>query len=473
MRPLSKKFLLSISVTNLLIFFSYLFFFHSLHFSFSFLLSFIFFPSTLPLAFFFTWYYGHTFISKLKLAFFLNEPQEELPYDDENSKQLARSRSRLRLRLRSRIRGVAKLYFVLGSIVYFIVFFYLSFQVCFLLMLLLTPGPVEDQGYSEVTPSLPILNNKRFLIAANFYNNEDTIPIFADEIVKLSKYIGPERLFVSVYENGSKDSSKWQLKRLEGKLIANNIDGLIIPDSTIKPKMDIEIDRIEYFAKLRNKVLDPLFQREELSSTITHVLFVNDVAFSVEDFLHLLFTNDMDYDAACSLDFQEVGTLYDRWVIRDTQGELLAPSYPFFKGVEDQGNIYKREPFPVFTCWNGMMFMKSEPFLKKSLRFRNSFKNDGCYQSECFLICQDLRVLGATNILVNPNVLVTYSPSKYSLNRFYLLSPLAQKLKKLLGITKESDLDLKYDPLANGKIANLKKYVPPKMNMEVDCVDWV
>jgi len=79
---------------------------------------------------------------------------------------------------------------------------------------------------------------------------------------------------------------------------------------------------------------------------------------------------------------------------------------------------------------------------------------ESCFSSECFLICNDLQALGHSSILVNPNVLVTYSPERYWSNRFVLLSPVGRWVAALFNYDPFNESN---DILRNGALATLRK----------------
>lgn len=49
-------------------------------------------------------------------------------------------------------------------------------------------------------------------LAINFYNNEEVLPTFFQELPLLLHHLGPHQVFVSVYENGSDDKTPELLK---------------------------------------------------------------------------------------------------------------------------------------------------------------------------------------------------------------------------------------------------------------------
>lgn len=61
-------------------------------------------------------------------------------------------------------------------------------------------GAFENAKYRRLLAS-----DERFYIAVNLYNNEEILPNMIDEIISLAQVLGPSRLHVSIYANGSTD----------------------------------------------------------------------------------------------------------------------------------------------------------------------------------------------------------------------------------------------------------------------------
>ena len=62
-------------------------------------------------------------------------------------------------------------------------------------------GPLEEAKYRTVLRG----SKERFYLAANLYNNEEILPNMIQEIATLARALGPSRLYVSIYANGSTD----------------------------------------------------------------------------------------------------------------------------------------------------------------------------------------------------------------------------------------------------------------------------
>ena len=63
--------------------------------------------------------------------------------------------------------------------------------------------------------------------------------------------------------------------------------------------------------------------------------------------------------------------LYDAWVMRDGDGHVfdLTPPFTNMHSSYTRDRLIKGLPFPVTTCWNGMVVMPAQPF-RDGLRMR-------------------------------------------------------------------------------------------------------
>jgi hypothetical protein len=112
-------------------------------------------------------------------------------------------------------------------------------------------------------------------------------------------------------------------------------------------------------------------------------LFLNDIYFNPVDALQLLFSTNQnpetgvaEYQAACALDFIRGGSLYDSFVIRDTDGyEISTFVYPWFttkgSGTTRRDVLAQKDAVRVRSCWSGMAAYEATPFLRNDLRKYN------------------------------------------------------------------------------------------------------
>ncbi|KAJ7367719.1 cryptococcal mannosyltransferase 1-domain-containing protein [Mycena albidolilacea] len=277
-----------------------------------------------------------------------------------------------------------------------------------------------------------------------FYNNAAVLPYWIKEVTKVIHYLGPDNVFVSIVESNSGDNSAELLEDFDRILKTMGVKRRVLTRDTSIERPPSQLmqetapPRITFLAAVRNLVMEPLVQH----GGYTRVVFSNDIFIEAESIVELLDTKGGDYDMACGLDLSFWG-LYDQWVLRDRLGRMASTLWPYF--LEDTGfrAVMADEPAPVFTCWNGIVAMRADPFLPLALRtgqlstsplsrplaathpaypqpqnltpaatppvrFRTSAP-DECYSSECFLLPYDLRrQFELNNIYVNPRVINGY-----------------------------------------------------------------
>ncbi|KAJ7183288.1 cryptococcal mannosyltransferase 1-domain-containing protein [Mycena filopes] len=199
-----------------------------------------------------------------------------------------------------------------------------------------------------------------------FHNNAVVLPYWTREIVKLINYLGPDNVFVSILESYSTDASPTILRELDKTLQKMGVARRILTDdiSIRRPdSMKTTPRRIEYLAALRNYAIEPLVAQ----GGYDRLLFSNDIFLEADAMVELLDTKDGEYDMACGLDFGGWG-LYDLWVLRDRLGRMISTLYPYFLEETDFHAIMADAPAPVFSCWNGIVSIRTDPLLPQSLR---------------------------------------------------------------------------------------------------------
>ena len=137
----------------------------------------------------------------------------------------------------------------------------------------------------------------------------------------------------------------------------------------VKPFIKSSRLRIEFYAKLRNKCFDYLYELSNIDFNNTIVIYFNDVMFRYEDIINLLSTNKEDFDSVCGLDMYS-HYFYIRWVTIDLDGNGLKKYFPFFINKEAQDLILNHQPIRVFSCWNGIIAFKANSLRNKQIQFR-------------------------------------------------------------------------------------------------------
>ncbi|CAL5871926.1 uncharacterized protein PFLUO_LOCUS6181 [Penicillium psychrofluorescens] len=276
---------------------------------------------------------------------------------------------------------------------------------------------------------------ERIYIAGVNWNSESILRSHWNQaVLDLAQKLGPDNVFISIYESGSWDGTKGALAELD-----KDLDRLRVPrnittspvtheDEMNKPPAGdgwVEISpgkkqlrRIPYLSRMRNLSLQPLAELAEQGIIFDKVLFLNDVVFTPSDILELLNTNKGAYAAACSLDFSKPPDYYDTFALRDIDGhEAVMQQWPYFRAEPSRRAIKNMSPVPVSSCWNGMVAMPAGPFYAKSpLRFRgipDSLASAHLEGSECCLIHADNRLSKYLGVYLNPRVRVGYSGDAY------------------------------------------------------------
>jgi len=294
--------------------------------------------------------------------------------------------------------------------------------------------------FNKIERTLPIFSsrNTTFYITSNIFNMENTIEIYIEQMKKLISYLGEKNVIISIVENGdSKDNTRSFLKEFKKFLQEKKILNKFILSHEIDDKrknihyLKYTRLRIEYYANLRNKCLEFLYELPNVDFNNTIVLFFNDIVFYYEDIINLLSTNNENYDSVCGLDLNPY--FYDRWVSIDLEGTGLSKYFPYFTNKEGQDLLINHRPIRIFSCWNGIIAFRAIPLKNKAIQFRLRYnftfpiaetKNfvRTYYESECTYFNIDLHSLGYTKRFINPDVRVTYDYKHLFRAKYFILS---------------------------------------------------
>jgi hypothetical protein len=293
--------------------------------------------------------------------------------------------------------------------------------------------------------------DERVFIAANIIDGDMIEGPWGAALEGLVEALGKERVFVSVY-GGPTDALAKLEKRLDmgdrASIVSEEVSPIpwdTIPNVAL-PDGSTRIKRIAYLAEVRNRALQPLG-----AETFDKILFLNDVIFSPEDAMRLLFGTNVkdtseggrtDYKAACAVDFINPFKFYDTFATRDLEGYGMGlPFYPWFAevgGAESRADVLANsDAVRVRSCWGGMVAFDAKYFQHSStnqttershepIRFRS--EPDPFWDaSECCLIHADIQTaprltspssyldtpIPDTGIYMNPFVRVGYSTQAY------------------------------------------------------------
>lgn len=289
--------------------------------------------------------------------------------------------------------------------------------------------------------------HEKVFIAAILHDPEGDLlsGTYSQHVLDLIDLLGPDNVFLSVYESDSGDLGRTALDEFRSKvtceheIVAEPVQPLDDIQVFSIPDGDRVVRRIEYLATARNRAIAPLNRRGAIR--YDKVLYLNDVIFDPIEAAQLLFSTNVqedgraDYNAACAMDFKNPYIYYDTFATKDTEGYGLGvPLYPWFAG--EGGSQSRRDVFSgtdhirVKSCWGGMVAFHASFFQKdpnsdndrQVVRFRSEYEL-GWEYSECCLIYADkeLAMLSntaaggpqSTGFYMNPFIRVAYSEGTF------------------------------------------------------------
>jgi Cryptococcal mannosyltransferase 1 len=293
--------------------------------------------------------------------------------------------------------------------------------------------PSNFSSYHRAAPSVTTV-----FIAALLRNSEDVLKGgWSDAVINMTRTIGPENVWVSIHESGSHDGTKRELQLLRLRLdelgarhdisladVGADMHTMMPKDGPgwLNVKGKHIPRRIPWLAELRNMNLEPLAKLTARNTIFDKILFLNDVIFTSDDALELLFTRDGHYGAACGFDYSRLWpaiSFYDQFATRDSNGEeLLSLYYPYFQKGESKKLLREGSPVPVKSCWSGIAAFDAAPFQDPThpLRFRaidDSLAEKYLEASECCLIHYDNPASTFQGVYMNSNVRVGYDTRRY------------------------------------------------------------
>lgn len=166
------------------------------------------------------------------------------------------------------------------------------FTILDLLLIARTPPTPDSQSRVQS------FNKEKIFIASTHWNTEHILRThWSSAIVNLAKHLGPDNVYISIYESGSYDNTKGALRLLDQELEELGIQRTVVLDETTHaevlakvpsssgwietPRGKTELRRIPYLAKLRNLSLKPLADLALNGVKFDKILFLNDVVFTV------------------------------------------------------------------------------------------------------------------------------------------------------------------------------------------------
>ncbi|GAA6032268.1 hypothetical protein JCM8097_007154 [Rhodosporidiobolus ruineniae] len=250
-------------------------------------------------------------------------------------------------------------------------------------------------------------NDLTYFIALNLFDSSEVVPSLIRALSSLLSSLGPSRFHISIYENGSKDTTPQQLFLL-AKLLRQLGAGFTIVSDPQAPAGWPEGKRIDGLAAVRNRMMQPLYDAP--AGTWDRVVVLNDIVLCEADLLEVLLQEEVqEADMTCGMDFKELRipefeeqgyplNFYDVWVARDMQGlPFYNIKYPTgdwelpSRVMPQSASRFRYDsllPTQVFSSWNGVTVLRASLFhAPHSLRFRSHEHSDT--HSECYLFCRD------------------------------------------------------------------------------------
>jgi hypothetical protein len=334
---------------------------------------------------------------------------------------------------------------------------------------------LRDQVKSSSQPGRGNPRHEKIFIAASIRDRHGRLAkgVWADKILELVELLGPDNVFLSIYENDAGAVGRAALQELDERItfphrlaFDEHLPVDVFPSITL-PDGTPGIKRIAYLAEVRNRALRPL---EASEVRYDKLLYLNDVVFNPVDVLNLLFSTNMaetgqtNYRAACAVDFINPFKFYDMFATRDSEGYSMGiPFFPWFTASGEAQSLQDvldgKDAVRVRSCWGGMVafdakfFQKSpstdqEPitalgeFRHVSAPYRFRAEEDLFWDaSECCLIHADIQdpYSEDSGIYMNPYVRVAYGTRTLSwlgfTRRFErLYSPIHFLLTSMVGM---------------------------------------
>ncbi|KAH0356278.1 hypothetical protein KCU83_g1100, partial [Aureobasidium melanogenum] len=323
---------------------------------------------------------------------------------------------------------------------------------------------LRSKALRSTEPGRININKEKVFVASSIYDKQGELAsgAWAQNLLDLVDLLGPENVFLSVFEDDPDNLARASLEQFSKQLkcnssiVAGHVDRAALPHVEL-PTGEKRLKRIEFLAHVRNRALAPLEDPKSAAYSVhfDKLLYVNDVVFDPIDAANLIFSTNIDengkakYHAACAADFINPFKYYDTFATRDDQGNRIGvPIYPWFSGADESNSrrdvLDQKDAVRVRSCWGGMTVFNSASCTTIPIRFR---ANSDTYwdASECCLIHADLEAAvqrsgsASADIYLNPYIRVAYSSRTFSYlhisRRFErLFAPLHKLLNTSLGL---------------------------------------
>ncbi|KAH0293456.1 hypothetical protein KCU62_g1086, partial [Aureobasidium sp. EXF-3399] len=237
-------------------------------------------------------------------------------------------------------------------------------------------------------PGRANIHNEKIFIASSIYDKQGKLASgpWAQNLLDLVDLLGPENVFLSVFEDDPDSLARTSLERFskrvncDSSLVAEHVDRAALPHVKL-PNGQKRLKRIEFLAHVRNRALAPLEDPESSAYSVhfDKLLYINDVVFDPIDAANLIFSTNVDetgkakYHAACAADFINPFKYYDTFATRDDQGNRIGvPIYPWFSDARDANSrkdvLDQKDAVKVRSCWGGMVAFNARWFQPGGMR---------------------------------------------------------------------------------------------------------
>ena len=259
---------------------------------------------------------------------------------------------------------------------------------------------------------------RKYFFALNLHDSIDIIPRLLGSIIETMRFLGLDQCTLSIIEGRSTDGTYEVLNSLKTELEKVGAT-YYFSSSNSNPE---DGDRIKKLASLRNDALQPLKYAKGQAYQDATIIFLNDVAICKEDILELIHQRlNLDADMVCGMDWKNLWkdpTFYDVWIARTITGDSFFQVGAdgnwdsawdlFWSDEKTKQRFDARQPFQVFSCWNGGAVFSARPLFRAGLKFRAPYDGE-CFNGEPALFCKDMWWLGYRKIAVVPTVNLEYT----------------------------------------------------------------
>ncbi|EME84963.1 glycosyltransferase family 69 protein [Pseudocercospora fijiensis CIRAD86] len=225
--------------------------------------------------------------------------------------------------------------------------------------------------------------NEKIYIAASLYDHEGEVVSgqWGQSVLRLIKILGPENVFLSIYENDPDPGALAALDTFrtnitcQSAIVTERLDLAEFPHVST-PDGSQRLKRMQFLADVRNRALRPLEDEKSpaYNTRFDKLLYLNDVVFDPIDAANLLLNTNVDestgrasYRATCAVDFINPFKFYDTFATRDLEGyDMGVPFYPWFtnagKGESRKDVWHQKDAVRVKSCWGGMVAFDAKYF---------------------------------------------------------------------------------------------------------------